>query len=63
MNLFRIVLVTVPEKDVLELAQHHGSVLHLVVELQALNKVLVGAGVLGLLHLVVDGVELQRNED
>jgi len=34
------------------------QLLHLVVQLETLDKVLVGAGVLGLLDLRVDGVEL-----
>ena len=42
----------------LELSQHHGAVLHLVVQLQALNEVLKVAGLLGLLDFGVDGVEL-----
>ena len=46
------------EQDVLQLLQHHGAVLLLVIELQALHKVLEGTHVLGLLHLGVDGVEL-----
>lgn len=43
----------------LQLSQHHGAVLHLVVELQALNEVLEGASVLGVLDLLVDGVKLE----
>ncbi len=46
----------------LQLAQHHRPVLHLVVELEALDEVLVGAGVLGLFHLVVNGEELKHRE-
>ncbi len=42
----------------LQLPEHHGPVLHLVVQLQALDKILVGAGILGLLHLTVDREEL-----
>ena len=42
----------------LELSQHHGAVLHLVVQLQALNEVLKVASLLGLLDIRVDGVEL-----
>jgi len=57
-DLLTLQLLTKGEEDVLQLAQHHGAVLHLVVELQALNEVLVGAGVLGFLHVSVDGVEL-----
>ena len=45
----------------LQLPEHHRAVLHLVVELEALDKVLVGAGVLGLLHLAVDREELNTN--
>ena len=43
----------------LQLAQHHCPVLHLVVQLQTLNEVLERAGILGVLHLLVDGVELE----
>ena len=46
----------------LQLSQHHGAVLHLVVELEALDEVLVGARVLGLLHLAVDREELDRTK-
>ncbi len=42
----------------LQLPKHHGPVLHLVVQLEALDKILVGAGILGLLHLAVDREEL-----
>ena len=41
-----------------ELSQHHGAVLHLVVQLQALNEVLEVASFLGLLDVAVDWVEL-----
>jgi len=47
---------------VLQLSQHHGAVLHLVVELEALDEVLVGARVLGLLHLAVDREELDMDK-
>ena len=47
----------------LQLSQHHGAVLHLVVELQTLNEVLEGAGVLGVLDLLVDGVKLKYKFD
>ena len=46
----------------LKLAQHHGAVLHLVVELQALDEVLKVAGLLGLLDVAVDRVELVGEE-
>ena len=46
-----------------QLSQHHGPVLLLVVELQALDEVLEGAGVLGLLELGVDGVELVQLDE
>ena len=46
----------------LKLAQHHGAVLHLVVELQALDEVLKVAGLLGLLDIAVDRVELVGEE-
>ena len=41
-----------------QLSKHHGAVLHLVVQLQALNEVLKVAGFLGLLDVAVDWVEL-----
>ena len=46
-----------------ELSQHHGAVLHLVVELQALDEVLKVAGLLGLLDVAVDWVELVGDKD
>ena len=46
----------------LQLSQHHGAVLHLVVQLQALNEVLKVAGFLGLLDVAVDRVELAGEE-
>ena len=46
----------------LQLAQHHRPVLHLVVQLQALNEVLEVAGFLGLLDVAVDWVELAGEE-
>ena len=45
-----------------EFSQHHGAVLHLVVQLQALNEVLEVAGFLGLLDVAVDWVELAGEE-
>ena len=45
-----------------KLSQHHGAVLHLVVQLQALNEVLKVAGFLGLLDVAVDWVELAGEE-
>ena len=54
-----LLLLTEREEDVLQLAQHHRPVLHLVVQLQTLNEVLERAGILGVLHLLVDGVELE----
>ena len=44
-----------------EFSEHHGAILHLVVQLQTLNEVLKGAGVLGVLDLLVDGVKLEEN--
>jgi len=57
-HLLPLQLLSEGEEDVLQLTQHHCSVLHLVVQLETLDKVLVGAGVLGLLDLRVDGEEL-----
>ena len=57
-NLLSLQLLSEGEKDMFQFTQHHGSVLHFVVQLQAFNKVLVGAGVLGLLDLAVDWEEL-----
>merc|ERR1719305_1332666 len=46
-----------------QLSKHHGAVLHLVVQLQALDEVLEVASFLGLLDVAVDWVELfQLNE-
>ena len=45
-----------------KLSQHHGAVLHLVVQLQALNEVLKVAGLLGFLDVAVDWVELAGEE-
>lgn len=42
-----------------EFSEHHGAILHLVVQLQTLNEVLKGAGVLGVLDLLVDWVKLE----
>ena len=50
--------LTKRQQNVLKLSQHHGAVLHLVIQLQALNEVLEVAGLLGLLDFGVDGVEL-----
>jgi len=62
-NLLTLKLLTKGKQNVLKLAQHHGAVLHLVVELQALDEVLKVAGLLGLLDVAVDRVELfQLNE-
>ena len=57
-NLLSLQLLSEGEKDMFQFTQHHGSVLHFVIQLQAFNKVLVGAGVLGLLDLAVDWEEL-----
>ena len=46
----------------LELSQHHGPVLVLIVQLEALEEVLEGALVLGLLDLGVDLVELLQGD-
>ena len=54
-----LLLLTEREEDVLQLAQHHRPVLHLVVQLQTLDEVFKRAGILGVLHLFVDGVELE----
>ena len=54
--------LTKGKQNVLKLAQHHGAVLHLVVELQALDEVLKVAGLLGLLDVAVDRVELVGEE-
>jgi len=62
-NLLPLQLLSEGEEDVLQLTQHHGSVLLLVVQLQTLHKVLKGASVLGLLHLRVDGVELFKLDE
>ena len=50
--------LTERQQDVFKLSQHHGAVLHLVVQLQALNEVLEVASFLGLLDVAVDWVEL-----
>ena len=50
--------LTERQQDVFELSQHHGAILHLVVQLQALNEVLEVASFLGLLDVAVDWVEL-----
>ena len=50
--------LTKRQQDVFQLSKHHGAVLHLVVQLQALNEVLKVAGFLGLLDVAVDWVEL-----
>ena len=42
-----------------EFSEHHSAILHLVVQLQTLNEVLKGAGVLGVLDLLVDWVKLE----
>ena len=54
--------LTKRQQDVFKLSQHHGAVLHLVVQLQALNEVLEVAGFLGLLDVAVDWVELAGQE-
>jgi len=62
-NLLALQLLTKRQQDVFKLSQHHGAVLHLVVQLQALNEVLKVASFLGLLDVAVDWVELfQLNE-
>ena len=50
--------LTERQQDVFKLSQHHGAVLHLVVQLQALDEVLEVASFLGLLDVAVDWVEL-----
>ena len=50
--------LTERQQDVFKLSQHHGAILHLVVQLQALNEVLEVASFLGLLDVAVDWVEL-----
>merc|ERR1719361_2064589 len=62
-HLLPLQLLTEREEDVLQLAQHHRPVLHLVVQLQTLNEVLERTGILGVLHLLVDGVELFQLEE
>jgi len=62
-DLLPLQLLSQGEEDVLQLTQHHGSVLLFVVQLQTLNEVLEGPGVLGLLHLRVDGVELLKFDE
>jgi len=62
-DLLTLQLLTQGEEDVLQLTQHHCAVLHLVVKLKALDEVLVGSGVLGLLHLAVDRVELLQLDE
>jgi len=62
-DLLSLQLLSEGEEDVLQLPQHHGSVLLFVVQLQTLNKVLEGPGVLGLLHLGVDWVELFKLDE
>merc|ERR1712010_296901 len=62
-NLLTFQLLTERQQDVFKLSKHLGAVLHLVVQLQALNEVLKVAGFLGLLDVAVDWVELfQLNE-
>ena len=51
--------LTERQENVLQLSEHHGAVLQLVVEFQAFNEVLEGAGVLGVLHLFVNWIKLQ----
>ena len=46
-----------------KLSEHHGSVLVLVIELQALDEVLKGSSVLGLLNLGVDRIELLQLDE
>ena len=50
--------LTERQQDVFKLSQHHGAILHLVVQLQALDEVLEVASFLGLLDVAVDWVEL-----
>ena len=45
-----------------QLSQHHGAVLQLIVELQALNEVLEGASVLGVLDFFVNWIKLKTAE-
>ena len=51
--------LTKRQEDVFQLSKHHGAILHLVVQLQTLNEVLEGAGVLGVLDLLVNWVKLE----
>merc|ERR1719394_1221271 len=60
-NLLTLELLTKGKQNVLKFAQHHGAVLHLVVELQALDEVLKVAGpreTFGLLRWLFPRVEL-----
>ena len=54
--------LTERQQDVFKLSKHHGAILHLVVQLQALDEVLEVAGFLGLLDVAVDWVELAGEE-
>ena len=54
--------LTERQQDVFKLSKHHGAVLHLVVQLQALNEVLEGASVLGVLDFFVNWVKLKTAE-
>ena len=51
--------LTKRQENVFEFSEHHSAILHLVVQLQTLNEVLKGAGVLGVLDLLVDWVKLE----
>jgi hypothetical protein len=62
-NLLTLKLLTKGEQDVLKLAQHHGAILHFVVQLETLNEVLKATSVLGLLHVAVDGEELFESHE
>jgi len=59
-DLLSFQLLSEGQENVFKLTQHHRAVLHFVVEFQALDEVLVGAGVFRLLHLGVDGEELLK---
>jgi len=57
-DLLSFELLTQRQQNVFELSQHHGAILLFVVKLQALNEVLEGSLVLGVLHFTVQGEEL-----
>jgi hypothetical protein len=51
---FVLIYITQHDQDILELDQHHGAVVVLVVELAELDVVVVVAGVVGLLACIAD---------